>query len=206
MALPADEKIALLSDPDRRRELNEMAQQTEGPARGIAYWQVFSVAEVFTPSLEKYVGRDVGEIAATEGKEPWDVVCDITVADQLRTIFTPPDRGADDESWKAESTCGAIPGRSSVRPTPARTSTSSPHSTTRRRCWPRRCASAACSRRRRRRCSRTPRLGCTLTGPARRCGAPTSCVRRAHDRRGRTVETCRAAHRPLREERIEHVP
>ncbi len=78
-----------------------MAQQTDGPARGIAYWQVFTVAEVFTPSLERYVGRTVGEIAATEGKEPWDVVCDITVADGLRTIFTPPDRGADDESWKA---------------------------------------------------------------------------------------------------------
>ena len=61
---------------------------------------MFTVAEVFTPELEKYVGRDVGEIAATEGKEPWDVVCDITVADELRTIFTPPDRGADDESWK----------------------------------------------------------------------------------------------------------
>ena len=29
---------------------NEMAQQTDGPARGIAYWQVFTVAEVFTPS------------------------------------------------------------------------------------------------------------------------------------------------------------
>ncbi len=101
MALPPDEKIALLSDPARRRELNEMAQQTDGPARGIAYWQVFTVAEVFTPSLEQYVGRTVGEIAATEGKEPWDVVCDITVADGLRTIFTPPDRGADDESWKA---------------------------------------------------------------------------------------------------------
>ena len=101
MALPPDEKIALLSDPARRRELNDMAQQTDGPARGIAYWQVFTVAEVFTPSLDRYVGRTVGEIAATEGKEPWDVVCDITVADGLRTIFTPPDRGADDESWKA---------------------------------------------------------------------------------------------------------
>ncbi len=100
MALPPDEKLALLADPDRRRELNEMAQQTEGPSRGIAYWQIFTVAEVFTPELEKYVGREIGEIAATEGKEPWDVVCDITVADNLRTIFTPPDRGADDESWK----------------------------------------------------------------------------------------------------------
>ena len=79
---------------------NEMAQQTEGPSRGIAYWQVFTVSEVFTLELEKYVGREIGEIAATEGKEPWDVVCDITVADNLRTIFTPPDRGADDESWK----------------------------------------------------------------------------------------------------------
>ena len=27
-------------------------------------------------------------------------MCDITVADDLRTIFTPPDRGSDDESWK----------------------------------------------------------------------------------------------------------
>ncbi len=100
MALPAEEKLALLADPDRRRALNEMAQQTEGPSRGIAYWAVFSVVEMFTPEIEKYVGRDVGEIAATEGKEPLDVVCDITVADGLRTIFTPPDRGADDESWK----------------------------------------------------------------------------------------------------------
>jgi N-acyl-D-aspartate/D-glutamate deacylase len=48
-----------------------------------------------------YVGRSVGEIAAEHGRDPWDVLCDISVADELHTGFgwvAPTDT---DEDWKA---------------------------------------------------------------------------------------------------------
>jgi hypothetical protein len=46
-AKTADEKIAMLSDPDKRRELNELAQGPS-PLRGIAKWEVLRVGEIFS--------------------------------------------------------------------------------------------------------------------------------------------------------------
>ena len=99
MALPDDEKMALLADPNQRRELNELAQGPS-PLRGIAKWHLLTVGEVFSEENAAYEGRTIAEIAETEGRETFDVVCDIVLNDELQTGLYTPLRGDDDETWE----------------------------------------------------------------------------------------------------------
>ena len=99
MALPVDEKMALLADPTTRRELGEMAQGPS-PMRGIAKWERYTIGEVFSAENADYAGRSIGEIAAAEGRETFDVLCDIALADRLRTGLYQPVIGDDRETWE----------------------------------------------------------------------------------------------------------
>jgi N-acyl-D-aspartate/D-glutamate deacylase len=99
MTLPVEEKMAVLADPARRRELDELAQGP-GPMRGVAKWHVLTVGDVQSDDNQQYVGRTIGEIAETEGKSTFDALCDIVLADRLRTGLMQPVRGDDDETWK----------------------------------------------------------------------------------------------------------
>jgi N-acyl-D-aspartate/D-glutamate deacylase len=99
MALPVEEKMALLADREQRRRLDELAQGPS-PLRGVAKWHVLTVGEVFAEENQQYVGRTIGEIAEAEGRSTFDVLCDIVLADRLRTGLYQPIRGDDDETWK----------------------------------------------------------------------------------------------------------
>jgi N-acyl-D-aspartate/D-glutamate deacylase len=99
MALPVPEKMAQLADPERRRELDELAQGPS-PLRGVARWGLLTVGEVFAPENEQHVGRTIAEIADDQGRATFDVLCDIVLADELRTGLYQPVRGNDDETWK----------------------------------------------------------------------------------------------------------
>jgi N-acyl-D-aspartate/D-glutamate deacylase len=99
MALPVPQKMAVLADLEQRRKLNELAQGP-GPMRGVAKWGVLTVGEVFAPENEQYKGRTIAEIAESEGRETFDVLCDIVLADNLMTGLYQPVRGDDDETWK----------------------------------------------------------------------------------------------------------
>lgn len=95
-----DQKIAMLSEPQSRNHLNELAQQP-GPLRGLADWQSKVIYDTTNPENEQYQGRAVSEIAETEGKTPWDALCDIVVADELQTSFGTPAAKESSEDWKA---------------------------------------------------------------------------------------------------------
>jgi len=99
MALPDDEKMAMLADPARRRELAELAQGPS-PLRGIAKWHYLTVGDVFSDENQQYLGRTIGEIAESEGRETFDVVCDLVLNDELLTGLYTPLRGDDDETWE----------------------------------------------------------------------------------------------------------
>lgn len=99
MALSVDDKMALLADPDSRRSLDELAQGPS-PMRGIARWGRFRIGEVFSQENEAYIGRTIEEIAATERRATFDVLCDIAVADRLRTGLYQPVVGDDVDTWK----------------------------------------------------------------------------------------------------------
>ncbi len=98
MTLPPEEKLALLSDPERRKTLNEDAQKPSA-FRGVARWERLTVGEVTKGSLKHLEGRTIAEIADETGKSPWDALCEIVVEDDLKTGLYPPAAGDNDESW-----------------------------------------------------------------------------------------------------------
>ncbi len=99
MALPVEEKMALMSDPQRRAELNDLAQQPSA-FRGLARWERLTVGEVTDKSLSHFEGRTIGEIAEKQGVTPWDALCELVVADNLKTGLYPPPAGDDEPSWE----------------------------------------------------------------------------------------------------------
>ena len=50
---------------------------------------------------EQYRGQNIGAIAQAEGRDPWDVLADIVLADELNTSFGTPVPVETLEDWKA---------------------------------------------------------------------------------------------------------
>ena len=98
MALSNQQKLELLSDPERRNKLNEDAQKPSA-FRGVARWERLTVGEVSKQDLKHLEGRTIGDIAEELGKTPWETLCEIVVEDDLKTGLYPPAAGDNDESW-----------------------------------------------------------------------------------------------------------
>lgn len=100
MFAPHAQKLELLSDPESRRRLDELAQQ-DGPLRNIANWGAKIIFDTVAPENEQYRGRNVAEIAEAEGKGAFEALCDIAVADDLKTSFGNHAPLESAEDWKA---------------------------------------------------------------------------------------------------------
>jgi N-acyl-D-aspartate/D-glutamate deacylase len=101
MALPIPEKMALLSNPEERRKLDEQAHSPDaGILAGMAAWKSHTIVETFAPENEGLAGRVVGDVAAERGQDPFDALCEIAVRDELRTVFRPRPGADDQESWE----------------------------------------------------------------------------------------------------------
>lgn len=100
MGLAHAEKVAMLADPVGRAEMARLAETAEGQIRGIGDWSSYRLLETFSPSTKPLEGRLVGEIAQETRRAPWDVLADVVVADDLRTVITRGDQFPDDESWR----------------------------------------------------------------------------------------------------------
>jgi N-acyl-D-aspartate/D-glutamate deacylase len=98
MALPASEKKAMLADPAGRARMNDLAQ-SDVELRRLANWGAYQLLETHTDAYKPFVGRFFADIAAELGCTPWDVLADVVVADDLRTVFMNRDAGQDDASW-----------------------------------------------------------------------------------------------------------
>jgi len=96
MALPAEAKLAALRDPDVRRRL--MDASADGP--WWANWAETTVAEVVAADNAPWEGRTVGDIAAARGVGVFDALCDVVVADGLRTGLVPRTVDETDEHWQ----------------------------------------------------------------------------------------------------------
>lgn len=109
--LPVEERLERLKDPVSRAKLKESAQST-GPAMGrFANWRNYVVAEVQADENKRFRGRSVGEIADEVGRDPFDVLVDIVLADGLKTSLLIA-LGGDDaagyefrrELWESDAT------------------------------------------------------------------------------------------------------
>jgi N-acyl-D-aspartate/D-glutamate deacylase len=99
---PAARREAL-ADPATRQMLRAGA---ENPAygdalRGYTDWGPMTLVE--TSAVDRngraFSGRTVDDVAAERDGDALDALLDLVVADDLRTVFTPPPIGDDDESW-----------------------------------------------------------------------------------------------------------
>jgi N-acyl-D-aspartate/D-glutamate deacylase len=99
MSLPDEEKLTMMSTADGRARMNAMAQDTVGPTRSIGNWGGYILLEIFNEKWKKYEGRIVGEVAQELKVDPWDLLCDIVVADGLLTVIANQDRGQDRDTW-----------------------------------------------------------------------------------------------------------
>ncbi|MCY3633299.1 MAG: amidohydrolase family protein [bacterium] len=103
MALPHDQRRTLLADPVRRQELDRSARSVKMRLSHLADWGAYVIGEAFSPQTEALVGHTVGEVAAERGVSPWDALCDIAVADDLRTVLVSTSSGADQADWEARA-------------------------------------------------------------------------------------------------------
>jgi len=101
IALPHEEKKKALADPSLRKRLDERANSDEaGIMRAIAVWENIEIAETFETANQDLVGRRIGEIAAEQGKAPFDCLLDLCLSEDLKTSFMPMVPGDDEASWK----------------------------------------------------------------------------------------------------------
>jgi N-acyl-D-aspartate/D-glutamate deacylase len=101
LSLPPVERMRALSDPAVRRRLHEGATSDEaGVLRGLANWANLEIVETFAEVNTGCEGRRVADIVADRGGEPFDVLCDIVVADELRTGLRPAGFGETAADWE----------------------------------------------------------------------------------------------------------
>jgi N-acyl-D-aspartate/D-glutamate deacylase len=87
MAAPPAQRLGMLRDPAGRAELARLAAQPSAVAH-LSRWETYLVLDTFSPETKRYAGRNVGDIGAEEGKDPFDALADIVCADDLHTTFT----------------------------------------------------------------------------------------------------------------------
>ncbi|MEZ5407135.1 MAG: amidohydrolase family protein [Acidimicrobiales bacterium] len=95
-----EEKMAKMQDPELREALVAEAEEADrrlqviqagvgGDPKGLIIQGVNRQAD-----LQQYVGRSVGEIAETEGKNPIEVMLDLSLKGDLNVEFLGPDKGS----------------------------------------------------------------------------------------------------------------
>lgn len=100
LQLPTSELRAQLDDPEHRARLRDAIDHPNKDAsRGSTLpppaWESLRVARVYADASQRSAGRIIGELATEQHRHPADVMFDIALADDLRTVFhwsneTPP--------------------------------------------------------------------------------------------------------------------
>jgi N-acyl-D-aspartate/D-glutamate deacylase len=103
-----EERVARFKDQSLRAQLEADALEISDTdnAKFMSRWDTFQISSVRTPKLQKYVGRNVSDIAKEEGKTAFNALMDIVAEDDLETIFVPVDPNRDDKAlWKFVTEC-----------------------------------------------------------------------------------------------------
>ncbi len=111
MGLPEPERLAALAKPEVRAELDARARSEQaGVFRRLSGWANYVIGDTYAPENAGLGWRDVGSIAAEQGKAPFDALLDVVVADGLRTVLWPKPSDGDDASWQARAAIWDDPG------------------------------------------------------------------------------------------------
>ena len=100
--LPVDARIERMRDPAVRAAMAAAADELLHSGTMLAN---FGRLDMLVPTLvidpvnQAFVGRRLGDIAASEGRPVIDVLLDIAIADRLETIFIPDRGGNDPATW-----------------------------------------------------------------------------------------------------------
>lgn len=105
MALPVDERKKALLDPAVQEKMLTGAHSKEAGVFGrLSNFDGYRIGDTYSPENEGLSGRIVSEIAAERGKDPFATLCEISVADDLRTIVWPHPTDDNPESWELRRT------------------------------------------------------------------------------------------------------
>jgi N-acyl-D-aspartate/D-glutamate deacylase len=96
--LPTAERLAALGNPDKRRELEAgAASRADGIASLMSKFDGYTI----TASGDRaVVGERLADVAARQDKSVFDAMCDMVIADELRTVFSPTIPPADETLWQ----------------------------------------------------------------------------------------------------------
>jgi N-acyl-D-aspartate/D-glutamate deacylase len=101
--IPVRERMILLRDAEERRFLAAAAAAAAQAHRERVEWGRYTIVETFASDNQSFLNRTVADIAAECRKDPFDVLLDVAIADELRTGLLQAPRGDDDASWKYRS-------------------------------------------------------------------------------------------------------
>jgi N-acyl-D-aspartate/D-glutamate deacylase len=95
-----DQRIERLDDADTRVRLLEQSKSPKaGVFRRLADWDDYVVGDTYADANAGLKGRRVCDIAAERGRSSFGTFLDISIADDLRTVWWPMPQDDDDESW-----------------------------------------------------------------------------------------------------------
>jgi N-acyl-D-aspartate/D-glutamate deacylase len=97
--LPPAERMRVLEDPNARAELDRLAQTASGSLRGVTNWASYVLAEIYSEQFQGYTGKTVGSLAEDRGIPPFDALCEVIVADELRTVLLSTNGVDDGDVW-----------------------------------------------------------------------------------------------------------
>jgi len=115
LAKPFDEKMALLTNPEKRAEMREAAMQRQRRRPGVPgrfiKWKAIIVNKAALAKNRAFEGKSVVDLAEQQGKHVADFVLDLAVEEKLETEFLMQSRSPEEDAEMAEyvKTGHAIP-------------------------------------------------------------------------------------------------
>jgi N-acyl-D-aspartate/D-glutamate deacylase len=101
LGVPVPERVERLLDADTRIRLLESSQSPEaGVFRRLADWADYVVGDTYSAANAGLKGRTVRDIANERGRSSFGTFLDISIADDLRTVWWPTPQDDDAESWR----------------------------------------------------------------------------------------------------------
>ncbi len=98
--LPVPERMRKLADPEVRAGMMRRARSDDATTfRNVTDFAHYVIGDTYSVANAGLKGAVVGELAAQRGQDPFDVVVEIVLADDLRTVLWPMPPDNDPDTW-----------------------------------------------------------------------------------------------------------